>query len=339
VGVTADRPAPEATPPIEGGSPSAPSAPSALPALGASPGPIAAGDPLAIAGRKAMWPHVERLLAREGGIRDPDRPDELRKYRVATRRLRAALRLFESAYPKRQAKPIRTGLTDLARSVGAVRDLDLRIAGIRSWVRDRDDVAAAAVEPLVARWELDRDRARAILDRRLDSRRHRRFLETLVAFVDDAPRAPDDDPRTVRDRAASQVWTAYERLRAFGPKLPAADNETLHDIRIEAKRLRYALEFLGNVLGPRQPLLVERLVGLQDHLGALNDVVVAADAARSYLAEDHATAGPETREAAAAYLGDVERSIAELRRGVDPAWRPVASPTFARRLGATVVIA
>ena len=67
-------------------------------------------------------------------------------------------------------------------------------------------------------------------------------------------------------------------MRAYGPVIPWADLPTLHALRVDAKRLRYAIEFLAPVLGPRHELLVERLVALQDHLGALNDAVTTVDA-------------------------------------------------------------
>ena len=58
-------------------------------------------------------------------------------------------------------------------------------------------------------------------------------------------------PHRVRDRAPSQVWAAYEAVRAYDPVLPWADVETLHRLRIAAKWLRYDLEFFGEALGSR----------------------------------------------------------------------------------------
>jgi CHAD domain-containing protein len=287
-----------------------------------------------------MWPHVERLLAREPGLRDRERPDELRKYRVATRRLRAAMRLFGQAYPDREVRPLRSGLGDLARTVGAVRDLDLRIADLNRWALERAGNSPHAVAPILEAWGRERSRAEQALERHLDTRRHRRLLESLVEFVD-APtsRETGGGARPVKDRAASRIWAAYEEVRAFGPLLPWADLETLHRLRIETKRLRYALEFLGDILGPQRGLLVERLVALQDHLGALNDAAVNVAAVREFLEDRHATLSADSHATIAEYLNDLERRIARLRRGVGRAWRPVSSTAFARRLSRTVVIA
>jgi CHAD domain-containing protein len=310
--------------------------------LGPEPGPIEAADSFDVAGRKAMWLHVQRMLTREPALHDPDEVDALRRYRVATRRLRAAIRVFREAYPANALRPIRERLAELATAVGTVRDLDVRIADLDRWTAEGDDIAAQGLAPLRETLVAERGAAASAMVRQLDSKRHRRLLVALAGFVrGPATIAPGDAGprrRTIGDRAASSVWLAYERLRAFASTVPGADLETLHGMRIEAKRLRYTLEFLGPVLGPERELLVQRLVALQDHLGSLNDAAVTSSAIRSFLAERHAALQPAEREATEAYLAGRERELVLLRQGVLAAWRPVAGITFARRLGRAVVV-
>ena len=325
--------------------------------LGPAPSSIDASDSFAVAGRKAMWLHVDRMLSREAAIRDPGEVDALRKYRVATRRLRAAIRVFRDAYPARDLKAIRADLSDLADAIGAVRDLDVRIADLDRWANERavaeadagagtgtgaKDEVAASVEVLREAWAGQRARAAASLVHRLNTKRHRRLLASLASFVTvtvpGGRTAASGPARTVRDRTASSVWEAYEQVRAYTSIVRWADLDTLHAIRIEAKRLRYTIEFLGSVIGPHREPLVARLVALQDHLGALNDAAVTASAIRAFLEERHAALMPAERAAIASYLGDRERDLSRLRRGVGRAWRPVVSVTFARRLGRAVVV-
>lgn len=336
----------EAPRPTESGPESA-----TLPALGDAPGPILSTDPLAVAGRKAMWIHVERLLAREPGLRDPERTDDLRKYRVATRRLRAAIRLFGEAYERTELQALEKGLRSVARAVGTVRDLDVRVADLERWATERE-AEASGVAPLVESWRERRRSAAAKLADRLDGRRHARWLASLVAFVDvGGGEAPEDSgpaverprgapqPSSVRDRAASRIWDAYERVRAFEPVVDGADVATLHALRIEVKRLRYGIEFLADVLGPDSGSLLEPLVALQDHLGALNDAVVAAAAVRAFLDHPDRPLSLGERMTIGAYLDDRAREIEERRSTVARPWGAVCRATFARRLGrlATVV--
>jgi CHAD domain-containing protein len=313
-----------------------------IPKLGSRPDPIDLGDSFAIAGRKAMWVHLDRLLTREATLDDPERPDELRKYRVAVRRLRAALRMFRDAYPGRETRPLRRGLADLADSVGAVRDVDHRIADLNRWALERGDDARAAVAPLLDAWGSERERAVRQLLARIRTRRHRRFLGDLVTFVEARPvEVPGGDvgePDALGDRLASTIWTAYEEVRAYAPVVRWADVEALHQLRVEAKRLRDDLEFLADVLGDDRGWLTERLVALQDHLGTMNDALIAAGAVRTFLQARHHRLTPEQNAEIVAYLADREREVARLKRTSLRPWRPVAGITFARRLGRIVVV-
>jgi CHAD domain-containing protein len=273
-------------------------------------------------------------------MRDPAQADELRRYRVATRRLRAALRLFGPAYRSSDVDPVAKGLADLADAVGRVRDLDVRIAALEAWATARSPESPDRVRPLADSWRSERSDAMADLERRLASRRHARFVPTLVAFVRDAdkPARSDHAGPIVRDRAGSQIWRAFEKVRAFAPVVRGADAETLHQLRIKAKRLRYSLEFLGDVLGPERTWLVERLVALQDHLGALNDATLTAAALRTFLGDDHHELEVADRLELAAYLDDRDSAARTLQRSVGRPWRVIAGVTFARRLANAAIV-
>ena len=59
--------------------------------------------------------------------------------------------------------------------------------------------------------------------------------------------------------------------------------ERYHQLRIATKGLRYTLEYFYEVLGPDVKTLINRLKGLQDHLGGLQDAVVACNLLRDFL--------------------------------------------------------
>ena len=349
-GEASDQPPPP-TPPRDGSAtPEGPAGSTrTLGLAGDPPGPIVAGDDPATAARKALWIHAARLLERDVAVRGADHADDLRKYRVATRRLRSALRIFGFALPAGPAERLHRGLGELASGVGAVRDADVRIESGLAWqasVKDGGD--ATSLEPLLEDWRGERAKAHARLIRRLDSKRHRRLLERLVAFVGEPTGGPDAGDAsgadvagapTIRDRVASRVWAAYEPIRAREDAVRSADLATLHRLRIRTKRLRYLLEFLADILGTDGPELVALLTALQDHLGAINDTAVTVDAVRAFVERRGATLQPAQAAAIGAYLADRERELVRLRVSLGAAFRPVVGLSFARRLGRTVVIA
>ncbi|HEV8490104.1 MAG TPA: CHAD domain-containing protein [Candidatus Limnocylindrales bacterium] len=313
-----------------------PAAPPPPLVAGKTPG-VTADDHLAEAGRKVLRFHLARMLAHEAGTRSGDDPEDLHSMRVATRRMRAAWRVFGDTFRAGRTRRHRARLRELAGRLGAVRDMDVLIEGAESWAGDQPDRDREALEPLVATWRRYRDDARVLLVRELDSDAHARFVEAFRVFVQTEGEAVRPvgrtEPHHVRDTAPSRVLAAYERVRAYEPVLRWADVETLHDLRIAAKWLRYTLEFFREALGPDTGLLVPRVVALQDHLGYLHDADVASSMARSFLVERGADLDQAEAAAVERFLASRDREVSRLRGSVAGPWRGVVGPAFRHRLG------
>jgi CHAD domain-containing protein len=304
--------------------------------VGRSPG-VVADDPLPEAGRKVLRFHLARMLAAEAGTRSGEEVEDLHKMRVATRRMRAAWRVFGGGFRPARVRRSVAGLRTLAADLGAVRDLDVLIEGLEGYAKTIGEPAGAGLRPLVDAWREERERARTRLVRYLDSDAYRHFVDDQVTFVitdgmDAIPAAPAD-PRRVRDTAASRLWEAYQQVRAYDAILRWADLAAIHELRIAGKRLRYAIEFFREPLGPEAGMLVERVTAMQDHLGMLHDADVAAGLARAYLVRHSAHLAPAAVDAIGGYLREREREVTRLRRTLGPTWRRVTSVEFRRALG------
>jgi CHAD domain-containing protein len=307
--------------------------------VGPTPG-VTADDAIAEAGRKVMRFHFARMLNREAGTRAGLDPEELHSMRVATRRMRAAWRVFGDGFRPKRTRRLRQALRDVAGHLGAVRDLDVLLEAIE---RHRSDLPAAegrALEPLVGAWRADRDAARAVLLRELDSDAYGRFVEEFRVFVvtEGAAAAPfsPTSPHRIRDTAPPRIWAAYADVRAYEPVLRWADVDTLHDLRIAGKWLRYTMEFVRESLGEGSEPLIRRVVALQDHLGALNDAHVAAGLGRQLLVARAGRMSDAESNAIGRYVVEREREVVRLRRTGGRPWRGVAGPVFRRGLGRVV---
>ena len=269
--------------------------------------------------------HLARMLAREAGTRAGADPEELHAMRVATRRQRAAWRVFGDAFRAGRTKRYRRGLREVAGRLGAVRDLDVLLEAADHYRDGLPAVEQRALEPLLEDWREHREASRQLLIRELDSDRYRRWVDDYRDFVrtDGAGVLPVGpvQPHRVRDVMPSAIWAAYEGVRAYEPVLRWADVETLHDLRIAGKWLRYTLEFVREALGPDSAPIIERVTGLQDHLGLMHDADVSSSMARAFLVE-HA-GGLSSIESAAIgrYLVNREREVARLRRTLNTPWR------------------
>jgi CHAD domain-containing protein len=307
--------------------------------VGKTPG-VTPDDHVAEAGRKVMRFHLARMLAREAGTREGHDAEDLHAMRVATRRQRAAWRVFGASFRAGRTKRYRNGLREIASRLGAVRDLDVLLEAADGYRADLPVPEQRAIEPLLADWREHRDDARVLLIRELDSDGYRRWVDDYRDFVrtEGAAVVPvgPTQPHRVRDTAASRIWTAYEQVRGYEPVLRWADVETLHELRIAGKWLRYTLEFGREALGDDAALLIARVTALQDHLGLMNDANVSASMARTFLVEHAGDLSAFESAAIGRYLVSREREVGRLRRSIGPPWRGVAGVTFRRRLGRVV---
>jgi CHAD domain-containing protein len=307
--------------------------------VGKTPG-VTADDHVAEAGRKVMRFHLARMITREAGVRAGNDLEDVHAMRVATRRQRAAWRVFGASFRAGRTRRYRTGLRDVAARLGAVRDLDVLLEAADAYRSDLPSTEQRAMEPLLADWRTHRDDARVLLVRELDSDGYRRWLDDYRDFVRTEgalvlPVGPTQ-PHRIRDTTASRIWTAYEQVRSYEAVLRWADVETLHELRIAGKWLRYSLEFVREALGDDSTPLIAKVTALQDHLGLLNDADVAASMARTFLVEHAGDLSGIESAAIGRYLVNREREIARLRRSVGPAWRGVAGISFRRALGRVV---
>jgi CHAD domain-containing protein len=310
-----------------------------LPVVPASPG-VRVDDSLAEAGRKVLRMHLARMLAFEAGTRSGEDIEDLHKMRVATRRMRAAWRVFDGAYrPKLQRRYV-AELRTIAGALGEVRDIDVLLEHLDAYIGRLPAAGQEAMEPLRGAWRRQREAARGRLVARLDSKQYRAFVEDYLDFTEspgagEVPR-PMAEPSLVRHTAGSHILAAYERVRAYETIITWADVPTLHALRIESKRLRYTLEYFAEVLPVTSRQLIAGVTEMQDHLGLLNDADVAARITREWLNVNAPLIPSSSREAAGLYLDSREADVERLRRSFRPLWRRITGPSFRRTLGIAI---
>jgi CHAD domain-containing protein len=284
--------------------------------------------------------HLARMLAFEAGTRSGEDIEDLHKMRVATRRMRAAWRVFDGAYRPRLQRRYVSELRAVAAALGEVRDIDVLLEHLDGHISRLPVAGREAMEPLRAAWRRQRELARGRLVARLDSKQYRAFVEDYLDFSE-SPGAgevqtPMGQPSLVRDSAGSRILAAYERVRAYETIITWADVPTLHALRIECKRLRYTLEYFSEVMPVSSRKLIAGVTEVQDHLGLLNDADVAGRITREWLNANAPYLAASSREAVGLYLDAREADVEYLRRSFRPLWRRLTGPAFRRTLGLSI---
>jgi CHAD domain-containing protein len=265
------------------------------------------------------------MQVHEPGTRLGEDPEELHDARVATRRMRAAIKVFEGVLPER-AKWLREELRWVANAMGEVRDLDVQMGRIQAWKEKADEERSGFLDKVIDLTNRRRAEAREAMLGVLDSGRYERFESSFAEMLRRGPGAERQlaqndggDPRseTVTAAAPALISGRYRKWHKAARRLDENSSpEAFHDLRKKGKRLRYALEFVSEVYGEPVQKLVKPLKALQDDLGDHQDAIIAAE----YLYElGTTTSGPRVPRGVAFTMGIYSERCAREATGLRPA--------------------
>lgn len=263
---------------------------------------------------------LAQIAANLLGALDSDDPEYAHQLRVGVRRLRSAIKLFEPLLPEAFASTWQAQLRTLAALAGEAREWDVLLSEILAPV-GRLAPDYPGLDELLAAARVRRDDARRTMRAELrrpacaalviSLMREIHLLSTAPGQTGQAdaaqPEARAGKPsgrsseRPPEPRLAEFAAARLQRLGRRAAQAAAAARKgevaRLHALRLRLKRLRYATEFLGQLLRVPDALGLRKIVALQTSLGLLNDLSVSGP-----LMEALARAHPHTR-AAIAFVG------------------------------------
>jgi CHAD domain-containing protein/transposase-like protein len=306
------------------------------------------GDTLAEAGRKTLLYHFAEMLKHEEGTRLGEDIEELHVMRVATRRMRAAFDLFEQAFDPKVIKRHLRGLRATGRALGAVRDMDVFIEKANRYMDGLSPEQRLGLEVLVEAWQDQRETARQAMLAHLDSPDYANFKRKFNIFLQTPGKgvhllsAQCPVPQMARDAAPVLIYSRFGAVRAYDQLLESATLEQLHALRIEFKKLRYAVEFFREILGKEAKSVINVLKTMQDHLGDLNDAQVATQLLSDFLARmetshlDLPLSERRNPEPVVVYLAAKHAERHHLMRTFPAAWESFNQPQFRQNLALAV---
>ncbi len=207
-------------------------------------------------------------------------PEGVHQMRVAIRRARSALRLFRRIAPTPALADLSTRLKSLAAILAPARDWDVFLTGTAHSVAAATPDTPAAARRLIRAARHQRATAYRTLREHLASAAFHALMRHIALAALARPWHPGADPERLHSPigafATHTLQRQFKRLAAPGDSLDAMPEPRLHDIRIEAKRMRYTAELFAPLFdSKRPPRFIARLADLQECLGHLNDAAVA----------------------------------------------------------------
>ncbi|MEQ9812583.1 MAG: CHAD domain-containing protein [Azospirillaceae bacterium] len=247
--------------------------------------------------------------------------------RVALRRLRSAFAQLKDFLRGPAVDQIKSQARTLASALGPARDLD--VFATETLPPLRHFTLRPALDALERRAEAARGEAYDTVRQVLGGPEAARFALLLGYWIADRTWRLDVRPARlaapVEETAAGVLSKRFTKLKRVGRNFEAMSTEQRHAVRIELKKLRYAVDFFGGLFpGKARGRFAKRLKALQDDLGFLQDAAVTGHLLDRL---DDGGADPAFAEGRGLVEGWLAHRLATANEGVVADWRALAKAT------------
>jgi len=248
---------------------------------------------MCIYGAHQLVPKIDALIAEMNGVKEGEDIECIHRMRVASRRLRAAMPLFEQCFPVKKYDGWHDEVRQITRVLGEARDIDVQVAFLKKFRKraiahqklpaDRIPTPASGtplipgIDYLLAdlkkqRISLQKDVIASVerIERRQGLSALRELSQSLIARSGTGRKKPP--VAGIPPVAADHIGRQLDELLSFSPWVHHPDAIAEHHaMRIAAKKLRYTMEVYAQLyrLGLRKP--TGRVTQLQEMLGNLHD--------------------------------------------------------------------
>jgi CHAD domain-containing protein len=213
----------------------------------------------------------------EGVIKNEDL-EYVHKMRVSSRRLRAAMPLFESCFPKKEFKKWLKEIKKVTRLLAEARDLDVQIAFIKEYLKKTRSSEEIGLTLLLKHYNDRRESAQLIVVSGLRRLKASNVLPNMKMFcatiLEELAQIPFD-LSSVQERVCCLMFSKVDEFLALqGYVHQASENHKHHEMRIRAKRLRYTLEVFSSFYKNELAEEIATIKNFQDILGEMHDSLI-----------------------------------------------------------------
>jgi CHAD domain-containing protein len=238
------------------------------------------------------------------GVKEAQDIEYIHRMRVASRRLRAALPLFQACFPDKQYAKWMQEITKITRALGDARDADVQIAFLQKSLKKIQKDSGLqkkkntpynqpSMEPaiLFLFWALQKKRSalqKRVLSAiiRLEQSHVTDDMQLVFTTMGREIGATRKKPRVwgIPSVAALRIGKRISSLLSYEPWVlhPEAVAEH-HATRIAAKKLRYIMEIYGSIYRNNLEKPIARVKKIQEILGDIHDCDVWIDHITSLL--------------------------------------------------------
>jgi CHAD domain-containing protein len=302
-----------------------------------------AADALQWAGEVLRVRFAEVLELREAA-NDFQNVEDVHNMRVATRRLRGALRDFAPIMKSAALKSIKKDLKAIADALGAVRDEDVAIIALEKLQPEANESEEIkqGIEAFLNERRRNRERARTNLIAELTPQAitdlQENFADKITQAIERKQKGKNkrNPNRAISFNQAGRAAVAesFAEFYEQGTSLyEPFETEPLHEFRIAAKRLRYALELFAACWGEAILPFAEETSEMQAKLGEVHDADVWIEGLGERLRQDE---DESISQAALWLLSEFAKKRSKNYREALDLWRKWQASNFAERMTSAI---
>jgi CHAD domain-containing protein len=221
---------------------------------------------------------AKQLAEQLDGVCRAEDIEFVHRARVASRRLRAALRMFRRCFGRKTVKRWRKQIRRVTSELGDARDIDVQIEFLCGAMHSVHQPACyPGIARLLVQWEHRRGLLQTNVVKAVERLRSSGVLEEMQAVAKRALADPKTEAISVPSPIACRETAKHIRrrlkqaLRYQDSLCDPQDLQRHHALRIAAKRLRYTLEIAKPVYDQQLEPIVEAVKKVQTLLGDVHD--------------------------------------------------------------------
>ncbi|MGB3221516.1 MAG: CHAD domain-containing protein [Desulforhopalus sp.] len=224
----------------------------------------------------------------KGIIADCD-TEFLHDYRVSLRKVRSVLSLFKGVYAPEDTDRLKQDFASLMQKTNSLRDLDVYLLNKKKYFELVPEDTHEGLEILFNYFAEERKKEQKRVSQIIKSKTYLKEigrLQKLFAEGASLVAGPKGEEKSLAF-ACKSILKRYDKVCKIARSIDdETEDETVHQLRINCKKLRYLIEFFAPIF-PEDEIksLIKSLKVLQDNLGNFNDYSVQQEFLRQVLNE------------------------------------------------------
>ena len=246
-------------------------------------------EPASAGIRLVLQTRFEEMYGFRQAALDWSDPEGVHSMRVASRRLRSAMRDFMPYLRQRGLTSVLKQTKSIAAALGEVRDQDVAIIALEKIQKQAPDAMSSALQQLIDDRKERRSESREKLSAILVANELKEAKSEFTSRVEKATAARKPSAQAELTYSRMSAIVIVDRLKELEKLSESLYNpfeiEALHDMRIAAKRLRYALELFQQCWGRSLQTFAKNTARLQTALGEVHDCDVWIESFGKHISE------------------------------------------------------